>query len=160
MANIQRIIFQPTESTDEKLRRFADETGMSISMVINRIFDSIDNINLKISIVSNDPDLEFSPGVNVIKDNAADNVNATDASNSGDSKIDELINKFKADHPDKAANEHSVLGQTVTMKSGAVATCVADYSAKDVAVYFHGSGIVREHCRRDKFREGSVAERV
>ena len=50
----------------------------------------------------------------------------------------------------------SALGETVKMKNGMMATVTADYGYKDITVQFE-DGTIREHCRRDKFRSGSIA---
>ena len=50
----------------------------------------------------------------------------------------------------------SAVGESVKMKNGMMATVTADYGYKDITIQFE-DGTIREHCRRDKFRAGSIA---
>lgn len=50
----------------------------------------------------------------------------------------------------------SAVSESVKMKNGMMATVIADYGYKDITVQFE-DGTIREHCRRDKFRAGSIA---
>ena len=49
----------------------------------------------------------------------------------------------------------SYVGQTKEMKCGHTATVVEDFGCNDITVQFE-DGVVRKHCRRDKFRERKI----
>ena len=52
----------------------------------------------------------------------------------------------------------SYIGQQKEMNCGHIATVIADFGCNDITVQFE-DGIIREHCRRDKFREGKIAHK-
>lgn len=41
------------------------------------------------------------------------------------------------------------------MNSGHIATVVEDFGCNDITIRFE-DGVIRKHCRRDKFREGKI----
>ena len=52
----------------------------------------------------------------------------------------------------------SYIGKKKEMNSGHIATVIADFGCNDITVQFE-DGIIRRHCRRDKFREGKIAHK-
>lgn len=50
----------------------------------------------------------------------------------------------------------SYIGQTRKMNCGYVATVIEDFGCNDITIRFD-DGLVRKHCRRDKFRAGKIA---
>lgn len=52
----------------------------------------------------------------------------------------------------------SYVGKQKEMNCGHTATVIADFGCNDITVQFE-DGIIREHCRRDKFREGKIAHK-
>ena len=43
---VKRIIFQPTEAVSNKLRESAEKNGVSISTIINSVFNEIDEVKI------------------------------------------------------------------------------------------------------------------
>ena len=52
----------------------------------------------------------------------------------------------------------SYVGTTLTMNCGMRATVIEDFGCKDITIQFE-DGLIRKHCRRDKFREGKIAHK-
>ena len=53
---------------------------------------------------------------------------------------------------------NSCVGQSLKMHCGLVATVIEDNGCMDITVKFE-DGLIRKHCRRDKFREGKIAHK-
>lgn len=65
-----------------------------------------------------------------------------------------VIEKKKKDIGNEK-KKSSYVGQTKRMNSGHIATVVEDFGCNDITIRFE-DGVIRKHCRRDKFREGKI----
>ena len=59
----------------------------------------------------------------------------------------------------KAPKEKSYVGKTAVMNCGLRATVIEDFGCNDITIQFE-DGLVKKHCRRDKFREGNIGHKV
>lgn len=74
-------------------------------------------------------------------------------------KIIEIIGKKERIVKKKEKKQNkSYLGKTERMNCGLYATVIQDNGCNDITIQFE-DGLVREHCRRDKFREGKIAHK-
>lgn len=55
-----------------------------------------------------------------------------------------------------APAKKSYVGQVKKMNNGHTATIIEDFGCNDITVQFD-DGLIRKHCRRDKFKEGKIA---
>lgn len=55
-------------------------------------------------------------------------------------------------------NTQSYVSRTAVMNCGFKATVIEDFGCNDITIQFE-DGLVRKHCRRDKFREGKIAHK-
>jgi hypothetical protein len=55
-------------------------------------------------------------------------------------------------------NTQSYEGRTAVMNCGFKATVIEDFGCNDITIQFE-DGLVRKHCRRDRFREGKIAHK-
>ena len=55
-----------------------------------------------------------------------------------------------------APAKKSYVGQVKKMNNGRTATIIEDFGCNDITVQFD-DGLIRKHCRRDKFKEGKIA---
>ena len=66
------------------------------------------------------------------------------------------IKKKYSSVPSSNRGRISYKGKTQKMKCGLNATVIEDNGYYDITIEFE-DGLVRHHCRRDKFNEGSIA---
>ena len=59
----------------------------------------------------------------------------------------------------KEPKEKSYVGKTAVMNCGLRATVIEDFGCNDITIQFE-DGLVKKHCRRDKFRDGNIGHKV
>ena len=59
----------------------------------------------------------------------------------------------------KQATLKSYVGKSAIMNCGLKATVIQDFGCNNITVQFE-DGLVKKHCRRDKFREGKIGHKV
>lgn len=173
-------------NTKEKIREMdeiLDKYGVDSSDELNaKIFESVAVEPKRYSAHPNPADeataresaMKHMQEMNEILDSLG-----VDSSDDAKEKIKEMdedeLNKFKKEffdkeEPDEAPDEEvepekkkpvkgSLVGKTKMMKCGLEATVIEDFGNKDITIQF-SDGLVRRHCRRDKFREGSIAHKA
>ena len=69
---------------------------------------------------------------------------------------DDVLQHYELEAPKLATKRVvSILGKSVEMNCGMIATVIKDNGYKDITVQFEDGTIV-EHCRHNKFREGKI----
>lgn len=59
----------------------------------------------------------------------------------------------------KEPKEKSYVGKTAIMNCGLRATVIEDFGCNDISIQFE-DGLVKKHCRRDKFRDGNIGHKA
>ena len=59
----------------------------------------------------------------------------------------------------KEPKEKSYVGKTAVMNCGLRATVIEDFGCNDITIQFE-DGLVKKHCRRDKFRDGNIGHKA
>lgn len=59
----------------------------------------------------------------------------------------------------KEPREKSYVGKTAVMNCGLRATVIEDFGCNDITIQFE-DGLIKKHCRRDKFRDGNIGHKA
>ncbi|MBR5767798.1 MAG: hypothetical protein IKX86_03915, partial [Clostridia bacterium] len=64
----------------------------------------------------------------------------------------------RIEKPAKRRETTSWVGRSNMMNCGMIATVIEDYGYHDITIQFE-DGLIRQHCRKDRFKSGAIAHK-